>query len=67
MRELWQDRPDGASFHGEFFDFDHAMCYPKPMAGPRTPIHIGGTAGPPHAAPGGSATGFSRSAPAAPS
>ena len=42
MRELWQDRPDGASFHGEFFDFDHAMCYPKPMAGPRTPIHIGG-------------------------
>ena len=42
MRALWEDRPDGASFHGEFFDFDHAMCYPKPMAGPRTPIHIGG-------------------------
>ena len=42
MRALWEDRPDGASFHGEFFDFDHAMCYPKPMAGPRMPIHIGG-------------------------
>ena len=24
MRLLWDDRPDGASFHGEFFDFDHA-------------------------------------------
>ena len=30
MRLLWEHRPDGASFHGEFFDFDHAMCYPKP-------------------------------------
>ena len=42
MRALWEDRPEGANFHGEFFDFDHAMCYPKPMAGSRTPIHIGG-------------------------
>lgn len=40
MRLLWQDRPEGASFHGEFFDFDHAMCYPKPV-GP-VPITIGG-------------------------
>src|ERR1700687_4420170 len=30
MRALWDDRPDGASFHGDFFQFDHAMCYPKP-------------------------------------
>ena len=30
MRLLWEDHPDGASFHGEFFDFDHAVCYPKP-------------------------------------
>ena len=40
MRLLWDDHPDGASFHGEFFDFDHAMCYPKPAR--RVPIHIGG-------------------------
>ena len=40
MRALWEDRPEGASFHGEFFDFDHAMCYPKPAGS--VPIHIGG-------------------------
>ena len=42
MRALWDDRPDGANFHGDFFQFDHAMCYPKPLAGARLPIHIGG-------------------------
>ena len=42
MRALWEDRPEGASYHGEFFDFDNATCYPKPNAGPRLPIHIGG-------------------------
>lgn len=40
MRLLWEDRPQGASFHGEFFDFDNAACYPKPAR--RVPIHIGG-------------------------
>jgi probable F420-dependent oxidoreductase len=40
MRLLWQDRPDGASFSGEFFEFDHAACYPKPVG--LIPIHIGG-------------------------
>ncbi|KUI41926.1 LLM class F420-dependent oxidoreductase [Mycobacterium sp. IS-1590] len=40
LRLLWQDRPDGAEFHGEFFAFDNAMCYPKPLA--HIPIHIGG-------------------------
>jgi probable F420-dependent oxidoreductase len=40
MQLLWEDRPDGASFHGEFFEFDHAACYPKPAG--RVPIHIGG-------------------------
>ena len=40
MRLLFADRPGGASFHGEFFDFDNAMCYPKPVS--RVPIHIGG-------------------------
>jgi probable F420-dependent oxidoreductase len=42
LRELWADRPRGASHHGEFFHFDDVMCYPKPVAGERLPIHIGG-------------------------
>lgn len=42
MRELWAQLPDGASFTGEFFDFENVMCYPKPVAGQRLPIHIGG-------------------------
>jgi probable F420-dependent oxidoreductase len=40
VRLLWEDRPDGASFSGEFFEFDHAACYPKPTQW--VPIHIGG-------------------------
>ncbi|OSC39671.1 LLM class F420-dependent oxidoreductase [Mycobacterium decipiens] len=40
LRALWADRPHGASFAGEFFNFDNAMCYPKPLA--RLPVHIGG-------------------------
>ncbi|MGE2715600.1 LLM class F420-dependent oxidoreductase [Mycolicibacterium litorale] len=40
LRALWADTPQGAGFHGEFFDFEHAMSYPKPAA--RIPIHIGG-------------------------
>jgi probable F420-dependent oxidoreductase len=40
MRLLWQDRPEGASFRGRFFEFDHAMCYPKPVS--PVPIHVGG-------------------------
>ncbi len=42
MRELWAERPDGASFTGEFFGFENLMCYPKPVAAERLPIHIGG-------------------------
>ncbi|BCI53518.1 hypothetical protein NIIDNTM18_27960 [Mycolicibacterium litorale] len=40
LRALWADTPGGAGFHGEFFEFEHAMSYPKPVA--RIPIHIGG-------------------------
>lgn len=40
LRLLWREHPDGADFHGEFFHFDNAMCYPKPLA--HIPIHIGG-------------------------
>ncbi len=42
LRALWADHPDGVSHHGEFFDFDDAMCYPKPVAGECLPVHIGG-------------------------
>ncbi|OBH02796.1 LLM class F420-dependent oxidoreductase [Mycobacterium sp. E2699] len=42
LRALWADRPQGAGHHGEFFDFDDVMCYPKPVARERLPIHIGG-------------------------
>ena len=42
LRTLWADRPHGASYHGEFYDFDHVMSYPKPAAGERLPVHIGG-------------------------
>ncbi|MGE2721926.1 LLM class F420-dependent oxidoreductase [Mycolicibacterium celeriflavum] len=40
LRLLWREHPDGADFHGEFFHFENAMCYPKPLA--HIPIHIGG-------------------------
>lgn len=42
LRALWAERPRGVSHHGEFFDFDNVMCYPKPVARERLPIHIGG-------------------------
>ncbi|BBY00872.1 LLM class F420-dependent oxidoreductase [Mycobacterium seoulense] len=42
LRALWADQPQGACYHGEFFNFDNVMCYPKPIAGERLPIHIGG-------------------------
>lgn len=42
LRELWADRPGGASFRGDFFAFDDVMCYPKPVAGEGLPVHIGG-------------------------
>ena len=42
LRALWDDRPSGISHHGEFFNFDDVMCYPKPVAGAHLPVHIGG-------------------------
>ncbi|WP_260615502.1 LLM class F420-dependent oxidoreductase [Microbispora sp. KK1-11] len=42
MRALWAGGgPDGVGHHGEFFDFDGAMTYPKPVRG-AVPLHIGG-------------------------
>ena len=40
LRLLWSDQPDGADHSGEFFEFAHAACYPKPVS--QIPIHIGG-------------------------
>jgi probable F420-dependent oxidoreductase len=40
MRLLWDEHPEGAIFHGEFFEFSSAACYPKPAR--QVPIHIGG-------------------------
>lgn len=43
MRALWADSgPAGATHHGRFFDFEHAMSYPKPVSTQGVPIHIGG-------------------------
>lgn len=42
LRALWADQPQGASFRGEFFSFDHVMSYPKPVMAERFPVHIGG-------------------------
>ncbi|EHB47074.1 putative F420-dependent oxidoreductase [Mycolicibacterium rhodesiae JS60] len=42
LRQLWADNPDGVSHHGEFYDFDDAMCYPKPVDAQGVPVHIGG-------------------------
>lgn len=40
LRLLWSDHPEGADFHGEFFEFTDAACYPKPVS--PIPVHIGG-------------------------
>lgn len=42
LRLLWgPDGPDGVSHDGEFFAFEGALSYPKPVRG-SIPIHIGG-------------------------
>src|SRR6185437_11083366 len=42
LRALWAEDEEaaGASFHGEFFDFDSVLSYPKPQAGAALPIHV---------------------------
>ncbi|MEE6177999.1 LLM class F420-dependent oxidoreductase [Mycobacterium sp. 050134] len=42
LRALWAGRPEGASHHGEFFNFDNVTSFPKPVAAERLPVHIGG-------------------------
>jgi probable F420-dependent oxidoreductase len=43
MRALWADtEPEGASFDGTFFRFEHAHTHPKPYRPDGVPIHVGG-------------------------
>jgi probable F420-dependent oxidoreductase len=42
LRALWDDRPDGVTHRGEFFQFENVVCSPKPIAGQHLPVHIGG-------------------------
>jgi probable F420-dependent oxidoreductase len=42
LRALWDDRPQGVSHHGEYFQFENVVCNPKPVAGKYFPVYIGG-------------------------
>jgi probable F420-dependent oxidoreductase len=43
LRKLWAETgPEGASHDGEFFRFERAMSYPKPVQKGGVPIHVGG-------------------------
>lgn len=43
LRALWADSGDqGATFSGEFFRFQNANSYPKPVQRSGIPIHVGG-------------------------
>jgi probable F420-dependent oxidoreductase len=41
MRALWAGYATGTSFHGEFYSFDNATSYPKPLQ--MLPVHVGGS------------------------
>jgi probable F420-dependent oxidoreductase len=43
LRLLWSGGEDGVSFDGEFFSFDNACSFPKPLGVKELPIHIGGS------------------------
>ena len=43
LRALWAADTSGASFHGEFYSFDHVASFPKPVHVQTLPIHIGGS------------------------
>jgi probable F420-dependent oxidoreductase len=42
LRALWDNRPQGVTHHGEFFQFENVVCSPKPVAGKHLPVRIGG-------------------------
>jgi probable F420-dependent oxidoreductase len=43
LRALWAGNgATGVDHHGEFFDFDGAMSYPRPVRPEGIPVHVGG-------------------------
>jgi probable F420-dependent oxidoreductase len=42
LRALWDDRPQGVTHRGEFFQFENVVCSPKPIVGKHLPVHVGG-------------------------
>src|ERR1700691_5986879 len=42
LRALWDQRPDGVTHRGEFFQLENVVCSPNPIAGQRLAVHIGG-------------------------
>jgi probable F420-dependent oxidoreductase len=43
LRLLWSGDEDGVSHHGDFFDFDRLVSFPRPYGNQILPIHIGGS------------------------
>ena len=43
LRLVWAGDENGVGYHGEFFDFDGVVSYPKPLGGAPLPIHVGGS------------------------
>ncbi len=39
LRSLWTD--DESTFHGQWFDFDRAVAFPKPVQRPHPPVYCG--------------------------
>lgn len=42
LRALWAGDDHGVDHHGEFFELNGAVSYPKPVSASGVPIHIGG-------------------------
>jgi len=40
IKQMWTE--DEASFHGEYYEINHAYCSPKPRQNPHPPVWIGG-------------------------
>ncbi|MGW5752294.1 TIGR03619 family F420-dependent LLM class oxidoreductase [Nocardia rhamnosiphila] len=43
LRLLWSGDEEGVSYHGEFFDFENLVQFPKPYEARTLPVHIGGS------------------------
>lgn len=43
LRLLWSGGEEGVSYHGEFFDFENLVQFPKPYESTTLPVHIGGS------------------------